>query len=74
MFKYRILGGIYIKVGQYISTLRGMIPRAWTDTMATLTDNGQCFDYEDIKRMIIADLGKPPEELFASFDKVYMYN
>lgn len=67
----RSLGGIYIKGGQFLSTMKGMIPREWTEAMNELTDNGKCFNYEDIKIMVKKDLGKTPEELFESFDPVF---
>lgn len=60
--------GLYIKVGQSISTLNHILPAAYTTTMRKLQDHAPTVDFATVARVIAEDFGRPVDELFASFE------
>jgi predicted unusual protein kinase regulating ubiquinone biosynthesis (AarF/ABC1/UbiB family) len=62
------MGGVLIKVGQFVSARVDVLPRAITDELADLQDEVPPEKFEDIRAVVEAELGKPLEEAFASFD------
>ncbi|HXJ34422.1 MAG TPA: AarF/UbiB family protein [Candidatus Eisenbacteria bacterium] len=62
------LGATFIKVGQIASTRADLLPRALVDELAQLRDQVPPFPFDDVRRTIEHDLGRPLEELFARFD------
>ncbi len=63
------LGTTYIKLGQAISTRSDLVPAEYVAELAKLQDDAPFVPYEDIRAVIIHEMGGPPESLFASFDK-----
>ncbi|GAA6006906.1 ABC1 kinase family protein [Rhodotorula paludigena] len=63
----RQLGGIYIKLGQHLSTVQ-LIPLPWSLAMRPLQD--QCFPtpLEDLQALFLAETGAPMSFFFSSFD------
>lgn len=62
--------GLYIKVGQYLSTLHHAIPHEYLQTLKVLQDHAPTMDYTIVQRIIEEDLGAKPEQLFREFDKI----
>jgi predicted unusual protein kinase regulating ubiquinone biosynthesis (AarF/ABC1/UbiB family) len=62
-------GGGLIKVGQAISTRVDIMPVEYTDLLSTLQDQVPPVSVEEIKKRIIRELERPPNEVFASFDE-----
>jgi len=62
------MGGVLIKVGQFISARVDVLPRAITDELADLQDEVPPEKFEDIRAVVEAELGKPLEQAFAFFD------
>ncbi|KAL9651144.1 hypothetical protein ABK040_002861 [Willaertia magna] len=62
--------GVYIKVGQFISTLAGFIPDAYVKALSVLKDKAPNIPIEDVRKVIYQDFGKPIEEIFDEFDPV----
>jgi len=62
------MGGVLIKVGQFISSRVDVLPRAITDELAGLQDEVPPEKFEDIRAVIEDELGKPLEEAFAFFN------
>lgn len=60
--------GMYIKLGQHLSMLDYVIPTEYQDELFQLLSNTPRTSYEGVRRIIKADLGKYPEELFDTFD------
>ena len=61
--------GLYIKLGQGLSTMNHVLPKEYTDTLKVLLD--KCLrrqSSDEIENIFIRDLGKPPSEIFKSFD------
>ncbi|WP_099237679.1 ABC1 kinase family protein [Synechococcus sp. BDU 130192] len=64
------LGPTFIKVGQLFSTRADLFPEAYVQELSKLQDRVPAFSYEQTKQIIEADLGKPINVLFRSFDPV----
>jgi ubiquinone biosynthesis protein len=62
------LGATFIKVGQIASTRSDLLPRPLVDELARLRDQVPPFGFDEVRRTVEADLGRPLETLFASFD------
>ncbi|KAG2386443.1 hypothetical protein C9374_002187 [Naegleria lovaniensis] len=61
--------GVYIKLGQFLSSLVSMIPDEYIETLAVLRDKAPQISFEDVKMVIHQDFGKPLEELFDEFEE-----
>jgi ubiquinone biosynthesis protein len=63
------LGPSYIKLGQIVSSGRGVFPDELVDEFALLRDRVQPEPFAHIRAVVEADLGQPLDEVFASFDR-----
>ncbi|KAG0368426.1 ABC1 family-domain-containing protein [Gamsiella multidivaricata] len=61
-------GGIYIKLGQHLASLKYLLPEEWTRTMEPLQDRCAPSSIESIQALFLFDLGQPLSEVFSSFD------
>lgn len=64
------LGPIFVKFGQLLSTRRDLMPADMADELARLQDQVPPFDSDIAVAQIIKSLGKHPDHLFASFDRI----
>ncbi|HEV57593.1 MAG TPA: AarF/ABC1/UbiB kinase family protein, partial [Phycisphaerales bacterium] len=64
------LGPTFIKLGQILSTRPDLIPPDYIVELARLQDTVPPAPWEPVRAQIEAELGAPPEELFAAFDRV----
>ncbi len=62
------LGPTFIKLGQVLSTRPDLLPPAYIAELARLQDTVPPGPWEPVKAQIEAELGRPLDELFASFD------
>ncbi len=62
------LGPTYVKIGQIISSRARTLPVAWQEELEKLQSDVAFFPYEQARERIVAELGAPPEELYAEFD------
>jgi ubiquinone biosynthesis protein len=62
------LGPIFVKFGQVLSTRRDLIPHDIANELAKLQDRVPPFPSDVSRAAIVASLGRPIEEVFASFD------
>jgi ubiquinone biosynthesis protein len=62
------LGPTYVKVGQIVSSQASVVPPEWEEQLAKLQSNVPPFPSDEVRAIIMGELGAPPEELFASFD------
>jgi predicted unusual protein kinase regulating ubiquinone biosynthesis (AarF/ABC1/UbiB family) len=69
---YRVLavqmGGVLIKVGQFLSARVDVMPPEFTHELEGLQDEVPPENFSDIRRAAEADLGKPLEEVYADFE------
>lgn len=61
------LGATYIKLGQALSTRTDLLPPEYIAELSKLQDQAPAIPYAEIRRMIVAELGDPPEMLFREF-------
>ena len=64
------LGPTFIKLGQLFSTRADLFPTEYVEELSKLQDQVPAFSYEQAKEIIEADLGRPLEELYRSFDPI----
>src|SRR5690606_1094886 len=64
------LGGLMIKVGQFLSSRLDVLPPEITTELAGLQDEVPAVPFEQIRASAEAELGMPLERAFASFDPV----
>ncbi len=64
------MGPTFVKLGQILSTRPDLVPPAYIVELAKLQDTVPPEPWESIRAQIEAELGAPPEELFASFERV----
>ncbi len=62
------MGGVMIKVGQFLSARLDVLPPEITDELSGLQDEVPAEDFTAIRRLAEAELGSPLEELFDRFD------
>jgi ubiquinone biosynthesis protein len=63
------LGPSYIKLGQIVSSGRGLFPDELVDEFSSLRDRVQPEPFAVVRRVVEEDLGKPLDAVFASFDR-----
>jgi len=63
------LGGVLIKVGQFLSSRVDVLPREVTVELSGLQDEVPPEQFEDIRRVAETELGMPLTERFASFEQ-----
>jgi ubiquinone biosynthesis protein len=63
------LQGLFIKVGQLISIMTNFLPEEFRKELEGLQDAVPPRPYVDIEARIKEELGKTPDELFASFER-----
>ncbi len=64
------MGGVLIKVGQFLSARLDVLPREITAELAQLQDEVGAERFEDIRAIVEGELGGRLEERFAAFDPV----
>jgi ubiquinone biosynthesis protein len=64
------LKGLFIKVGQLISILTNFLPSEFRAELEQLQDSVPARPLDEVVARIQKEFGKPPEELFASFDPI----
>jgi ubiquinone biosynthesis protein len=64
------LGVTFIKLGQMLSTRADLLPPDTIEELARLQDAAPHVPWEHIEHTLTADLGAPPDVLFASFDRM----
>lgn len=62
------MGGVLIKIGQFLSARLDVLPREVTDELAGLQDEVRAERFEDIRRVVEAEYGRSLAEMFAEFD------
>jgi aarF domain-containing kinase len=60
--------GLFIKMGQGVSSLNQILPPEYTGTLKALLDNAPSVPIEDVHAIIKEDLGSHADQLFVSFD------
>jgi predicted unusual protein kinase regulating ubiquinone biosynthesis (AarF/ABC1/UbiB family) len=61
------LGGLLLKVGQYLSARADLLPPAYHEQLERLQDRVPPHRWSVVRRVIEEELGAPPSEIFARF-------
>ena len=61
-------GGMFVKLGQLLSTRADLLPPAVVAELARLQDQVAPAPWEDVRGVLEAELGRPVAEAFAEFD------
>ncbi len=61
------LGTTYIKLGQVVSTRTDLLPPEYIEELSKLQDSAPPIAYEEVRQVIIEELGDPPEMVFGHF-------
>jgi predicted unusual protein kinase regulating ubiquinone biosynthesis (AarF/ABC1/UbiB family) len=64
------MGGVLIKIGQFLSTRVDILPREVTRELAGLQDEAPPAPFADIVKQLEADFGRPVAQVFASLEPV----
>ena len=62
------LGPTYIKLGQLVASSQGLFPERYCLEFRKCLDRVRPFPFEDVERTLRAELGRDPDEIFASID------
>lgn len=62
------LGGVLIKLGQYLSARFDLLPEEWLVELAKLQDAVPAVDFEELRPILEQDFGDKLENLFLEFD------
>lgn len=63
------LGGVLIKLGQYLSARFDLLPDIWIQELSRLQDAVPAVDFSDLRPIIEQDLGGKLEDLFLEFNQ-----
>lgn len=69
-FAFASLGPTYVKLAQLVASSPGLFPQVLSDEFRSLLDEVPPFDYDQVEKVIIEELGDKPEVIFARFDRV----
>jgi ubiquinone biosynthesis protein len=70
MFKgFVSLRGVYIKLGQILSVMGTFLPREYIEELEPMQDDVPPQNYKKIRGTFIDSFGKPPHEVFKTFEK-----
>ncbi|KAK8947431.1 putative ABC1 protein [Platanthera zijinensis] len=62
-------GGIYIKLGQHLGQLEYVVPQEYVHIMRTsMLKRCPVSSYDQVRKVLIKELGGPPEEIFEEFN------
>jgi predicted unusual protein kinase regulating ubiquinone biosynthesis (AarF/ABC1/UbiB family) len=62
------LGPTFVKLGQLIASSPSLFPAPLADACIRTLDEVPPFDPETVRRLVIEELGRPPEQIFKVFD------
>lgn len=63
-------GGVtFVKLGQLLSTRRDLLPAEFVEELGHLQDRVAPAAWDEIEPVLAAELGRPPDEIFAELDR-----
>jgi ubiquinone biosynthesis protein len=63
------LGPTFVKFGQVLAARPDLLPPEWIASLSKLLERVEPVPYEALEAQLTADLGAPPEAVFARFDR-----
>ena len=62
-------GGLYIKMGQGLSSMDHVLREEYYKTLAVLQDQAFGRPFEEVQQIFVEDFGAPPSEFFSEFER-----
>ena len=62
------IGGTFIKLGQMLALQPDILSLEYCNALFKLLDRVEPFGYTDVRRIVVEEIGRPPEEAFDRFD------
>ena len=62
-------GVTFVKLGQVLSTRPDLLPAEFVEELGRLTDHVAPAPWDQVEQVLTGELGRPVEEVFASFDR-----
>jgi aarF domain-containing kinase len=62
------LGPTYVKLGQLVASSEGLFPEPYCQEFRKCLDQVRPFPYDDVQRILRAELGRDPRDVFAFID------
>jgi ubiquinone biosynthesis protein len=62
------LGGTFVKFGQMLALQPDVLSPEYCNALFDLLDRVEPIPYAEVRRVVLEELGRPPEEIFDSFD------
>jgi ubiquinone biosynthesis protein len=62
------LGPTYVKIGQMMASRADLLPPEWIEELSKLQSEAAPFGWDDASEILTKELGRPPEELYASIE------
>ena len=63
------LGPTFVKFGQILSMRQDILPKEYCDELMKLRTDVKPMPYEEVAQAVLEEYGKPPEEVFVSFER-----
>lgn len=64
------LGGTFVKFGQMLALQPDILSPEYCNALFELLDRVEPFPYVEVQRIVTAELGRPPEQVFDSFEPI----
>jgi len=64
------MGGVLVKVGQFLSTRVDLLPTEYIEELSLLQDEVPGVPFSDVREIVEAELGRPIESIFRRLDPV----
>lgn len=64
------IGGTFIKLGQMLALQPDILSLEYCNALFKLLDRVEPFPYDDVRRIVVEEIGRPPDEAFDRFDAV----
>lgn len=61
--------GLYVKFGQALASMDIVLPEEYRQALHVLHDQAATFSFNEVKRVVEAELGRPLDEIFSQFDE-----
>ena len=65
---FQELGGAFLKLGQLLAMQPDLLPPAYHRALFDLFDRVSAEDFTTVEKVVVGELGEPPEALFDQFD------
>ncbi|MES1914937.1 MAG: hypothetical protein MHM6MM_006956 [Cercozoa sp. M6MM] len=62
-------GGVYIKLGQVLATMRHLLPKQYVDALQSTFDRAPVSSFDDVRFVVESSLQAPLQQVFSEFEQ-----